>query len=160
MRVRIIRGKGGEGSGNFGHAGRPGEVGGSSSSGKTPQEMTLQEFREWSSQRPPKGIAGLADFRMGPNPNAGLIAHEWAHTSKEFLAVDGSELVDALEKDKQTNDWWSDSMSATEALASTYGWLHGGNLSEARMSPEILKIAQRLPTPPKTIEELWTRIRK
>jgi hypothetical protein len=56
MRIKVIRRKGGEGSGNFGHAGRPGQVGGSSSEGNSESgpkinayHTSLTDFNEFDS---------------------------------------------------------------------------------------------------------------
>lgn len=58
MTTITFRLKGGSGSGNFGHQGRPGEVGGSSGGGRSstlgPKPYTTEsqeEFDEWAGQR-------------------------------------------------------------------------------------------------------------
>ncbi len=131
--------------------------------GELQGRMTFDEFKRFTEQKPSKldgmDIAGTADFRMGKNPSPSLIAHEWIHTNKDFLAVDYDRLEVAFAKDSESG-WWPKSENSNEALAEVYGWLHGGGESTAAKSPELLKIAKELPNPPKTIEELYQGIIK
>lgn len=92
--VRELVRKGGPESGNFGHAGRPGEVGGSSSDGggKTPTGMQRGESlggpgkARFPGQRGPAGVEKLARKRVLSERERGQYLHVGG--AREWVAGD------------------------------------------------------------------------
>lgn len=89
--------KGGSGSGNFGHSGRPGKVGGSGgeSVSKSPAMSNLREFSKWEEENPV--IAAAAEKAMGqkdPGSRMMYSAYDDYKSERRFV-MDGNTMKGA-----------------------------------------------------------------